>query len=126
MVLTLLIIVMVTALVFEYINGFHDSANAIATVVSTKVLTARAAIIYAGVLNMVGAFMGTHVASTIGKGIVSTEMRYPGCYSLRPAVGHHLEFDHLVLRHPFQFLPCSDRRPDGSGDFQGRLPCRFV
>ena len=58
MVLTLLIIVMVTALVFEYINGFHDSANAIATVVSTKVLTARAAIIYAGVLNMVGAFMG--------------------------------------------------------------------
>lgn len=73
MVLTLLIIVMVAALVFEYINGFHDSANAIATVVSTKVLTARAAIIYAGVLNMVGAFMGTHVASTIGKGIVSTE-----------------------------------------------------
>jgi len=68
--LTLLICVIVIALVFEYINGFHDSANAIATVVSTKVLTARAAVIYAGVLNIVGAFMGTHVASTIGKGIV--------------------------------------------------------
>ena len=73
MVLTLLIFVIITALVFEYINGFHDSANAIATVVSTKVLTARAAIIYAGILNIAGAFLGTHVASTIGKGIVSTE-----------------------------------------------------
>ena len=62
-----------TSLIFEYINGFHDSANAIATVVSTKVLTARAAILYAGVLNIAGAFMGTHVASTIGKGIVATE-----------------------------------------------------
>jgi inorganic phosphate transporter, PiT family len=73
MILTLLIFVIVTALVFEYINGFHDSANAIATVVSTKVLTARVAIVYAGVLNIAGAFLGTHVASTIGKGIVATE-----------------------------------------------------
>jgi inorganic phosphate transporter, PiT family len=73
MVLTLLILVVIAALIFEYINGFHDSANAIATVVSTKVLTARAAILYAGVLNIAGAFLGTHVASTIGKGIVATE-----------------------------------------------------
>jgi PiT family inorganic phosphate transporter len=73
MVLTLLLFVVATSLIFEYINGFHDSANAIATVVSTKVLTARAAILYAGVLNIAGAFMGTHVASTIGKGIVATE-----------------------------------------------------
>ena len=69
----LLLVVILVALLFEYINGFHDSANAIATVVSTKVLTARAAILYAGVLNMAGAFFGTHVASTIGKGIVQTE-----------------------------------------------------
>lgn len=73
MILTLLILVIFTALVFEYINGFHDSANAIATVVSTKVLTARAAILYAGILNMAGAFLGTHVAGTIGKGIVETD-----------------------------------------------------
>ena len=72
MVLSLLIAVIVIALIFEYINGFHDSANAIATVVSTKVLTARQAILYAGVLNIAGAFMGTHVASTIGRGIVDT------------------------------------------------------
>ena len=72
MVLTLLLCVILTSLVFEYINGFHDSANAIATVVSTKVLTARTAVIYAGILNIVGAFLGTHVASTIGKGIVAS------------------------------------------------------
>ena len=72
MVLTLLVFVIITALVFEYINGFHDSANAIATVVSTKVLTARTAVIYAGVLNMIGAFFGTHVASTVGQGIIAT------------------------------------------------------
>ena len=57
MVLTLLIFVVVASLIFEYINGFHDSANAIATVVSTKVLTARAAILYAGVLNIAGAVL---------------------------------------------------------------------
>ena len=72
MVLTLLVFVILTALVFEYINGFHDSANSIATVVSTKVLTARTAVIYAGILDMIGAFFGTHVASTVGKGIITT------------------------------------------------------
>lgn len=72
MTFALLIVVIITAVVFEYINGFHDSANAIATVVSTKVLTARAAIIYAGILNMGGALLGTHVAGTVGKGIVET------------------------------------------------------
>ena len=72
MVLTLLVFVIITALVFEYINGFHDSANSIATVVSTKVLTARTAVIYAGLLDMVGAFFGTHVATTVGKGIITT------------------------------------------------------
>jgi PiT family inorganic phosphate transporter len=58
------------ALVFEYINGFHDAANAIATVVSTKVLTPRQAITMAAFFNLTGALMGTAVASTIGKGMV--------------------------------------------------------
>ena len=70
MTIALLGFVVIASLIFEYINGFHDSANAIATVVSTKVLTARAAIIYAGVLNIAGAFWGTHVAATVGKGII--------------------------------------------------------
>lgn len=68
----LLVLVIITALAFEYINGFHDSANAIATVVSTKVLTARVAVIYAGTLNVIGAFLGTHVATTVGKGIITS------------------------------------------------------
>lgn len=72
MTLTFLVIVIITALVFEYINGFHDSANAIATVVSTQVLTPRHAILFAAVLNFVGALAGTHVAKTIGAGMVDT------------------------------------------------------
>ena len=66
----LLILVLIAALAFEYINGFHDAANAIATVVSTKVLTPRTAVLYGASLEFVGALIGTNVASTIGKGIV--------------------------------------------------------
>ena len=66
----LLIIVIAAALAFEYINGFHDAANAIATVVSTKVLSPRTALLYGAILNFVGALTGTHVAQTIGSGIV--------------------------------------------------------
>ena len=69
----LLIMVIVTALVFEYINGFHDAANAIATIVSTRVLSPRAAVIFGGSLDFVGALLGTHVAKTIGSGIVNPD-----------------------------------------------------
>ncbi|HEV7868490.1 MAG TPA: inorganic phosphate transporter [Chthoniobacteraceae bacterium] len=66
----LFLIVLLAALAFEYINGFHDAANAIATVVSTKVLTPRQAIALAAFFNLLGAFMGTAVAKTIGAGQV--------------------------------------------------------
>jgi PiT family inorganic phosphate transporter len=66
----LFICVLLAALVFEYINGFHDAANAIATVVSTKVLTPRQAIVLAAGFNLFGAFIGTAVAKTIGAGQV--------------------------------------------------------
>jgi PiT family inorganic phosphate transporter len=72
--MTIFLIVLITALVFEYINGFHDAANAIATVVSTKVLTPRQAIYLAAILNLIGALMGTAVASTIGQGLVDTNV----------------------------------------------------
>ena len=68
--MTLFLLVLFAALAFEYINGFHDTANAIATVVSTKVLTPRQAIVWAAFWNLVGALAGTAVASTIGKGLV--------------------------------------------------------
>ena len=68
--IVLLVLVVGGALVFEYINGFHDAANAIATVVSTKVLTPRQAVVYGAALEFTGALTGTHVAKTIGAGIV--------------------------------------------------------
>ena len=68
--MTLFLIVLLAALVFEYINGFHDAANAIATVVSTKVLTPRQAIALAAFFNLVGAMLGTAVAGTISNGLV--------------------------------------------------------
>jgi PiT family inorganic phosphate transporter len=70
MLLTLIVIVVITALIFDFINGFHDTANAIATVVSTGVLRPRTAVLMAAILNVVGAFLGTAVASTIGKDIL--------------------------------------------------------
>jgi PiT family inorganic phosphate transporter len=69
---TVFLLVVLAALVFEYINGFHDAANAIATVVSTKVLTARQAIMLAAACDLIGAFAGTAVATTIGSGLVDT------------------------------------------------------
>lgn len=66
----LLVLVVVFALAFDYINGFHDTANAIATVVSTRVLTPTAAIIMAAVLNFAGAMVAKNVAKTIASGIV--------------------------------------------------------
>jgi PiT family inorganic phosphate transporter len=73
--MTLLLIVVVVALVFEYINGFHDTANAIATVVSTKVLTPRQAIALATLTNLFGAlFLGTAVAKTISSGLVNDRL----------------------------------------------------
>jgi len=73
----LIIIVVALALVFDYINGFHDTANAIATSISTKALSPRNAILIAACLNFLGALSGTAVAATIGKGIVAPEVVTP-------------------------------------------------
>jgi PiT family inorganic phosphate transporter len=79
--LLFLAIIVVVALVFDFTNGAHDSANAIATIVSTKVLSPRTAVIMAALLNLGGAFIGTEVAHTIGSGIVNAEM-VKGCQAL--------------------------------------------
>lgn len=68
--LALVILVVVVALVFDYTNGFHDAANAIATSVSTRALTPRAALFMAAAMNFIGAHLGTQVAQTVGKGII--------------------------------------------------------
>jgi PiT family inorganic phosphate transporter len=64
-------IVISLAMGFNYTNGFHDAANAIATSVSTRALTPRIALVMAAAFNLLGAFIGTKVASTVGKGIIS-------------------------------------------------------
>ena len=60
--IAIVVAVVVVALVFDYTNGFHDAANAIATSVSTRALAPRTALIMAAVMNMIGAFLGTEVA----------------------------------------------------------------
>ena len=70
----LILTVILVALVFEYINGFHDTANSIATVVSTKVLTPRQAVMLAAVTNLLGAMWGTAVAKTIASGLVDAKI----------------------------------------------------
>jgi inorganic phosphate transporter, PiT family len=69
----LVLTVLLVALVFEYVNGFHDTANSIATVVSTRVLTPREAIVLAAVTNLIGALVGTAVAKTISSGLVDAQ-----------------------------------------------------
>jgi PiT family inorganic phosphate transporter len=69
--LTLVFTIIVVALVFDFLNGFHDAANSIATIVSTRVLSPGKAVIWAGFFNFAAAFLvGTHVAKTVGKGLV--------------------------------------------------------
>ncbi len=72
--LTLVLIVILAALVFEFVNGFHDTANSIATVVATKVLAPGWAVIMAAVMNLIGALTGTAVAATIATGIINTDV----------------------------------------------------
>jgi inorganic phosphate transporter, PiT family len=72
--MTIILLVMLVALVFEYINGFHDTANSIATVVSTKVLSPRQAVVLAACTNLLGAMWGTAVAKTIASGLLDTNL----------------------------------------------------
>jgi PiT family inorganic phosphate transporter len=65
-----LVVIILVALAFDYTNGFHDAANAIAVAVSTKALTPRVALALAAVMNLVGALLSTEVAKTVGEGII--------------------------------------------------------
>jgi PiT family inorganic phosphate transporter len=67
-----LVLVVVTALAFDFTNGFHDTGNAMATAIATKALSPRIAVALAGVLNLVGAFLSLSVAATIASGLVDT------------------------------------------------------
>ncbi|MEW2811979.1 inorganic phosphate transporter [Streptomyces massasporeus] len=74
----LVAVVIVTALAFDFTNGFHDTANAMATSIATGALAPRTAVLISGVLNVVGAFLSTEVAKTISGGIVDDTLVSPG------------------------------------------------
>ena len=109
--LPLLVALIVVALAFDFLNGLHDAANSIATIVSTRVLRPQYAVAWAAFFNFIAfLFFGLHVAETIGRGIVETrDHRSPR--DLRRADGRdQLEPDHLVFRHPVVELARADRR----------------
>jgi inorganic phosphate transporter, PiT family len=81
-----LVVVIGVALFFTYTNGFHDSANAIATSVSTRALTPRAALVMASVMNLAGAFLGGGVAKTVSEGIIATPTGRQGLIILLSAL----------------------------------------
>jgi PiT family inorganic phosphate transporter len=75
--LTLLVVTIVVALAFDFTNGFHDTANAVATSVSTRALSPRLAVLIAAIANLAGAFVTTAVAKTVGKGIIDSGLANP-------------------------------------------------
>src|SRR4051812_15043928 len=67
----LIVVIIAIALIFDFLNGFHDAANSIATIVSTRVLRPQWAVVWAAFFNFIAfLFFGLHVATTIGKGVV--------------------------------------------------------
>ena len=110
----LLVIIIVLALIFDYINGFHDAANSIATIVSTKVLTPFQAVIWAAFFNFVAFFIakcvigGFGIANTVSKTVM--ELHNFAYHSGRRDCGHCLESVHLVERNPFLFFAHAYRR----------------
>ena len=107
----LLVVVIVVALGFDFTNGFHDTANAIATSVSTRALTPRLAVLVASVANLAGAFATTAVATTIGQGIVAAGPDQHQDHSRRAARRYRLESPHLVVRASLELLARPDWRP---------------
>ena len=117
-----IVAIVVIALAFDYINGFHDAANSIATVVSTRVLTPRQAVVWAAFFNFIAfVVFPLHVAHTIGKGIIDPKIIDDARAVRRAGRRHRLEPDHLVVRPAVQLVARAGRRPDRRGLLQGRV-----
>ena len=116
----MVILLVALALAFDFMNGFHDAANSIATVVSTGVLKPGHAVLFAAFFNLVAIFVfHLSVAATVGKGIVQ-----PGVVDTHVVFGALVgaitwNFADLVLRHPQQFVARADRRHRRRRDRQG-------
>ena len=121
--LYLIFFIIFVALVFDFLNGFHDAANSIATVVSTRVLTPTQAVVWAAFFNFVAAFLfGTSVAGTIGKGLVDTAGRRRLRRASAGLIGRdHLEHHHLAAGAADQLIARAGQRHRRRGDRQGRV-----
>ncbi|KWW98600.1 putative low-affinity inorganic phosphate transporter [Carbonactinospora thermoautotrophica] len=119
--LTALIAIVAIALIFDFTNGFHDAANAIATSIGTRALTPRIALVLAAVMNLVEAMLSTGVAKTVGSGIIAGGDPGLGAGPRGCGRGDRVERLHLVLRAADLLLPRADRRPGrGRGMICGR------
>ena len=117
----LTIFVVAVALLFDFINGFHDSANSIATVVATRVLKPFQAVLWAAFFNLVAAFfLGTGVASSISKDYVDMQIVTPYVVLAGIAGCGHLGPDYVVAGFANEFFPRADRWLCRSGDREGR------
>ena len=110
----LLVTIIILALIFDYINGFHDAANSIATIVSTRVLTPFQAVLWAAFFNFVAFFIakyiigGFGIANTVSKTVVEQYITLP--IILAGDSSHHLEPDNMVERYPVFILTYAYRR----------------
>ena len=110
-VLVITIAIVAFSLVFDFINGFHDTANAIATAVSTRALTPRTAILLAAIMNFIGALTFTGVAGTITKDIVDPFKLQNGLVVVLAVLSLLLfEFGYLVIWYTKFFISCLNRR----------------
>ncbi len=119
-----LIIIVVLALVFDFTNGFHDVANSIATIVSTKVLTPSMAVLWAAIFNFVAFFIFKEhkVAESIA-GIVSVHIISFHLVLAATIAAITLEFNYLVLRYTFQLVSHANWWISRRGHFCWRLSC---
>ena len=127
----IIVVVIVTALAFDFTNGFHDTANAVATSIATGALKPRTAVLIAGVLNLVGAFLSVQVAKTISSGLVDDTKITPTVIFAGLVGGDRVEPADLAGGAALQLLARVDRRPDrrhlggrGRGRGQVRGPGR--
>ena len=109
--LPVLVALIAVALLFDFLNGLHDAANSIATVVATRVLRPQTAVIWAAFFNFIAfAVFGLHVAQTVGTGIVDAGI-VDGRVIFGALTGRHrLERRHVEPRHAVEQQPRADRR----------------
>ena len=110
----IVVIVVATALTFDFTNGFHDTANVVATSISTRAMAPRIAVGYAAILNFVGAFISLEVAATVAQDVVQPGVDQPAGGLRRTGGGNCLEPHHLVLRPPIELVARPHRRHLGA------------